>query len=677
MVGTAASAYRPDIQGLRAICILLVLAYHLDADSVPAGFFGVDIFFVVSGYVITNLLMKTLTAGGTLDIAGFYARRAKRLLPNALLVLIATLAVAGLLEPAYRLTELGEDVIAAALYYANFHFAAVDLDYFATDRLPSMVLHYWSLSVEEQFYLVWPLLVGAVAVATGADRRRAVLMMVLAALWALSFAATLIVVQHNQALAFYHTGTRIWELATGALIAVYGPIAPKLALNFRQIAAASGVGLIIGSSFALTGEIRHPGLWTLLPVAGAAMLIASDDGPSAHPTITAGLLSKAPLVWIGDRSYSLYLWHLPVFTVIERHFGNSAYWSAVAVAITLLLAQIAYHYVETPLRRRQLGGIANRWQLCTAAAAIGAVCAVAVAAPMLPTALSDPGSDNWSEKIAAIKAERGGIPYRDGCHLNNEDEQPACAYGAVDAEKTVVLFGDSHAAHLFPAFQKAAQIGGWRLLMWSKSSCPSAEMDIWDPHKKSEYASCERWRRSIFDRLRASRRPLLVVLANANDYDGWVIAADGTTGAAGPQARGEFVRGLREAALTIEAMGHRVAVIRDTPVAAPDFIDCLLAHGNDGSCDTPRNTAIAQPDIEADAVGQLPGISLIDLNDFICNRSRCPIVIDGEIVYRDRNHLSVGFAETLYQPVLQFLSGLDLPESRNPAATGSIPAAEK
>lgn len=338
--------FRGDVEGLRAIAVLAVLGYHFDVPGFGGGFVGVDVFFVVSGFLITSLLVIERDRTGRIDLVAFLTRRIRRLLPLATLVLVTTAVAARLWLPATRFDELGLDLVASGVFVANLVFAARGGDYLAADLAASPVQHFWSLAVEEQFYLVWPTALVVVGLGARRWRRRGV---GLAAVIALaSFITGVGLSARSPSWAYYATVSRAWELALGALLALIGR---DLRRRRRQGAVLTGIGMTgIVVAVITFGQVdTFPGAWALLPVLATAAVLAGGDPRGIAPS---RLLATRPLGWIGARSYGLYLWHWPILVIAEEILARSLGLVAtvVALGLTVVVNEVSFRFVETPMR---------------------------------------------------------------------------------------------------------------------------------------------------------------------------------------------------------------------------------------------------------------------------------------------------------------------------------------
>jgi peptidoglycan/LPS O-acetylase OafA/YrhL len=347
--GVGRAHFRPDIEGLRAVAIVAVLLYHVHVPGLAGGFIGVDVFYVISGFLITGLLRREIVATGRIDFVSFYARRARRLLPAALLVILVTLVASGLLLSRLRLPDIAGDAAAAALYTANYRFALSATDYLASTAAPSPLLHYWSLGVEEQFYLAWPLLI-ALGFRLLSVQRVAWLVLPVAIC---SLALSIVWTDTAAPWAFFSLPTRAWELAVGALIALDVLRLPRRAPGWLASASGClGLALIVAGVLLVDASTPYPGIMALLPVGGAALLIVSGEQSRAVP---ARWLATAAPRWFGRISYSLYLWHWPLLVLIPAVLHRDDL--ALRVAIGLLaigLAAASTRWVEAPFREGQL-----------------------------------------------------------------------------------------------------------------------------------------------------------------------------------------------------------------------------------------------------------------------------------------------------------------------------------
>jgi len=500
---TDAGPYRADLDGLRAVAILSVLAFHAFPHAVPGGFTGVDVFFVISGFLISRIVFAALERG-TFTFAGFYARRVRRIFPSLVVVLIAALALGWMIQPQSEYAQLGKHAAAGAGFLSNFA-SWTDAGYFDTSANAKPLLHLWSLGIEEQFYIVFPPLIVL------AWRMRIPRMPLLLAIAAVSFAASLYLMANDPSAAFYMPHARSWELAAGCLLAQAGVTDPALG-GRTGVATACGqrvrnlvsfaAALLVAAGLILIDETRDfPGAWALLPTAGAALLIWS--GPDA--TVNRRILAHPWLIGIGLISYQLYLWHWPLlsFLHLTRPEDSGLASRALALAASFPLAWATYAWIDKPIRT----GPRSRAVVTLACAAlvVAGVTGWAVYANRgvpgrLPDSLSGIAGFTYEYEPA----------FREGtCFLKREQrfEQFGDCTRTVEGSDSVVLWGDSHAAHLYAGLQQAAD-GRFTLTQLTASWCaPILKME--DVHARPH---CKSINEGVFARI-ARERPQEVILA--------------------------------------------------------------------------------------------------------------------------------------------------------------------
>jgi len=657
------STYRPDIDGLRALSIGLVVAYHAGIDAVAGGYVGVDVFFVVSGYLITGLLIGEFERTGTVSLRQFVARRARRLLPLAALVLTTTALVgAWLLAPLQR-PRLFDDLRAAALFVANWRFAGQATDYSDTTASDSLVNHWWSLAVEEQFYLVWPLLLLAVCVLAtrrvGLSARTgvtAVVMVVLAG----SFAVSVVLTGRVGPEAYYVTHARLWELAVGALLASVlvrtDGRSRTLPPGVREPLAAVGVVLVIVAAVRYDATTAFPGWAAALPVLGTAAVIASGGGAR---TATGRLLGWRPLTLVGNWSYAWYLWHWPVIG-LGLIAADRWRWTldddlvvAACVALSLLLAAASHYGLENPVRRA--AWIASVPQRSLVVGLLAVTIPVAVATSL--DAALDAGESGLvapagivtmtpEEAAADVVALAGSAD----CNATFADDEPgeACVFGDPAGSLDVVLIGDSHAQHWLPALDVLGRERSWRLHAHTKSTCAAVDVPIWNRTLNREYRECATWHDSV-RRLVDALPGAVVIMVNTHGYAELLL-----------DERGEIIdnalavdeRWAAAAVMQAERLAPTVSRfirLHDTPWSPRDVPTCLSANRADPTaCDftldtrSGRDRQLIQAEraaVEAQGLGDR--YVFVDPTAVVCPDDPCRVVDPtGTIVYRDRHHLT-------------------------------------
>ena len=626
------SLVRPEIQGLRALAVLLVVLFHAGLPGLGAGYIGVDVFFVISGYLISQLLLVDRARHGHIRLGRFFARRAKRLLPAALLLLLVVTAVSVWLYPPAEQREWLSATRAAALYVSNFWLAGRALDYFAADSHANPLLHTWSLSVEEQFYLVWPLvLVWLLRPQEGVDSRR--MRWGLPMLVLLSFMACVWVTRQAQPWAFFGTPLRAWEFGLGALVAARGS-------EWQARARGLGLGwlgliLVLGSAMALPEAISFPGAWALLPALGTALMLCALQAESAGPSRLFHLLSTRPLVWLGDLSYSWYLWHWPALVWLQVLEPKPQAWqTATAVALSLLMAWLSLRWVENPIRHFEA-----RWltQGRTLVLSLGTSLLLA----LLVTAVQKLPHGEKALALAPIEAAVKDRPklYASNCHQYFFDSAPTpCHFGSTGAAQHVVLVGDSHAAQWFPALEGLG--ARWRVTTMTKAACPAFDAPVHNPSLGRRYHECERWREQALQEV-LRLRPNWVLLSSANYYR---IDAD------------ERAQGLLRWVKALRQSGSQVLVLRDSPRPGFNPVSCVARAQWRGdaqaqACHFARGDgAVWAPAIalaERSALEGVEGARYLDLSEAICAQSRCEVRQGQAMFFADEHHLTAGFAATL------------------------------
>ncbi|HZD74906.1 MAG TPA: acyltransferase family protein [Actinomycetota bacterium] len=705
----ARGGFRADVEGLRAVAVLAVVTYHAGMRTVAGGYVGVDIFYVLSGFLITGLLWDELQRSGRLQLAAFYARRARRLLPAAVLVLVVTVAASSVWLSPLRAEVVARDAVAAALYMSNYRFAVMRTDYLA-DGSPSPLLHYWSLGVEEQFYLLWPILllvvflVGRRRRAASSSGAAAVLLLAGAASFALSLRLTAVA----QPWAFFSLPARAWELAAGGFVALAVPTLRRLPGVAAAVLGWLGLSAIVWSITQLNASTPFPGTAALFPVGGTVAVIAAGCAASRlGPNI---VLTCRPLQVGGKLSYSWYLWHWPLLILapavaghplgLQQNLGLAAAGGVLALATVKLVedpVRFSPRLRSRPGRSLALGtaltalamtvsvGIASLLPVPRGHGVVAAPAAIPMTLP--PRGKSSKADDAAPARLARLAApvERAvaravtvrkvpsnldppldrahadrAQPIRDGCHLSwFAVHSGRCVYGSVASHRTVMLFGDSHAAQWFPALDRAAKARRWRLVSLTKSTCPPVQLPLWSPVLGRPYRECEEWRATALQRIR-TERPAVVVLGAARHYS--EVYRFQVYGPA-------WVSGLASTVRLVRATGAQVVVLGPTPRPRGNVPDCLSQHlENAVACTRPRTAAINTPGMRAERKAVLrAGGSYIDVSPWICTRSTCAVVVGNLLTYRDDNHLSTVYAAWL-SPLLAF----QLHESIH-AATGTPP----
>ncbi|HWJ84429.1 MAG TPA: acyltransferase family protein [Cellulomonas sp.] len=664
------TGFRPDIQGLRAIAVVLVLVFHAGVPGLPGGYVGVDVFFVISGYLITSMIVTEVVETGRLRLGRFYARRARRLLPAAATVLVATGIATVLWLPLTRWREIAGDMASTSLYVVNWRLAGRSVDYLAEGSAASPVQHFWSLAVEEQFYLLWPVLV-LVAALWARRRGRAVgsrsLAVAILLIAVPSFVWSVHLTSSSADAAYFVTTTRLWELAVGALLAVGATRVARVPQQWLTAAGVVGLGLVAYAAFVFTGATPFPGATALVPTVGAALVLAAGlrDGRGLRVLGLPGMQAT------GAMSYSLYLWHWPAVVVATTLWADDSGHlptdiGVVVVAASVLPAWLAYRFVERPVhvspalrssvRRSALVGVA-----CTLVG-LGAAGGVALAVPSAPSGTApgaavigtsawhgsaDPTTD-LAQVVPALADATGDVAdlYADGCHQDKDGTAAkACSYGDPDADVVVALVGDSHAAQWQPTLRVIAEQEGWRLDTYTKGSCAFADLDVWLSTIDGPYDTCSRWNDDVERALLAD--PPTVVVTSNDAVD--AIVVDGEKQDA-KTLTDDVAAGLVRTWRTLEDAGSTVVALADTPWMAMDVPECVAEHTQAWTtqCTVDREAAVARSALaQQRAAADVSGVPLVDLDDYVCPDGACPAIIGDVLVWRDAHHLTATYARTL------------------------------
>jgi peptidoglycan/LPS O-acetylase OafA/YrhL len=600
---------RSDIQGLRGIAVLAVVLFHVSRGALPGGFAGVDIFFVISGYLITQILLRDME-GGTFRLRDFYQRRVRRLFPALYVVLAFTLMAGLIILPPKLLSELVYSQFFTTLFLSNFAFARL-ADYFDSAASLKPLLHTWSLGVEEQFYLVFPLIL------LGLRRfARRFLWPVLAGLALLSLIAAQMTTRPEAA--FYLPATRAFELLMGALI-VWAQGHFTLNDKIKRLLSLLGIGLLIVSLIGLNDRVPFPGLYALPPCLGAALLLLTTDGWGNR------LISAPPLVWTGDISYSLYLWHWPLLVFARLLFGESMWIALPVVMVAFGLAALSRRYIEQPFLEKRPRRL---WLLAGGAMAISIVSAL-----LIFNARGLPQRFNASEQ-AAFAATKDFSPDRKRCHLAQNvrrEYRDTCVLGGVTP--SMAVWGDSEGVEL----AKALDDQGLAVRQITASACPpSVGFTI------AYNRACRTHNADMLLHLKSDRRITTVVLvADYRRYDEENSAA--------------MLGGLELSVLDLQASGKRVVLVYPVPVYdfdPPSQVGLAMRLGRDplsvGMSRARFERDNGRTIAELDAFAQGHDLAVLRPSDVLCDAVRCRVYDpQAGVLYFNGQHLSMSGARLL------------------------------
>ncbi|MEV5728221.1 acyltransferase family protein [Streptomyces pharetrae] len=646
--------YRPDIQGLRAVAIMMVVSMHCGILDIHG---GVDVSFVLSGFLIGSQLLAEIDKTGKVSLSKFWARRFRRLAPGTAITVIATAVLSWIFVSPFRFREYMSDGLAASLSVINWRLAENGTDYFANDGSQSPYQHFWSLGIEEQFYVVAPLvLVALVWLSRTLFRNRVLLALFLVAVVAGSFYVGYTTTTTNQPLAYFSTHTRIWELAFGVLLALNAPLLSRMNTALATVLTWLGLATTLVTAMLITEHTPLPGYAVAGPLLGAALIIA---GGCAAPRLGAEKVLDNPVFnFIGNISYGWYLWHWPILilwpSIIEREFTFS---DRLRVAVVSFLLAIAMHYVVEKRFRDNVKLTLSPWRGIFTGGALtsSAVACSALALYVVPlnlplatsgssaAALGFAGTDSVRAAVAQrtgpeisesalLKApdDRGDHGCIDDLLVTGYTQRDECVIGDKDASRTMVLLGDSHAYQWGNAFHELGRDLNVKVITVIKSGCSPEVYKITREDLGREYTECDSWRETALDRI-AEIDPDVVVVTNRVQQT--------TTRDGAAQTFGK-----------LKATGANLVYLTDTPY--PDFNvpDCL-AKGSDtiATCSPKAEHVIDRAELRAmeREVAEEHGAEIVDTIPAFCAEGYCPAVIGGHVVYWDYSHMSGSYARSL------------------------------
>lgn len=685
--------FRPEIQALRAFAVLVVVLNHLWPGRMPGGFVGVDVFFVISGYLITAHLVKEIERTGRIRLGQFWARRARRLLPASLLVLLVAAVGVMLFVPAGQWGLALGQIAASALYVVNWVLLAQSTDYFTSASSPSPATHYWSLSVEEQFYVVWPLLILLAWFLARRLRRstRAAVIVVLGVVAVASFGYSVFLTGSQPSAAYFSTLSRAWEFGLGALLAI---VLSGRTLQGRWAEWASWVGWagLLVSVVVITEQDPFPGVLALLPTLATVLVIAAGSSSGrANLNAASGF---APVQFVGDISYSLYLWHWPLIILLPYALGRELgdVWRVGILGVSILLAWATKRWVEDPARTtpRLVGRPA--W-VTFAASAVGMALVLGASLPAVaavdarrdaanvelsalafdpPECFAARGAEDgcaeshvlaYPDTLLFTNAAQGGIVpgVPEDCHdIDPALELRECVFGPLeaDASRTVAVLGDSHALHYVAALRKLAADEGWRVKMVIRTGCPPIAFDdqivpLWDP---SLIGSCREWADAAVEHIAADPEVDAVVFSSISREYGY---ADGT-----PPSEQDISESYERTWAPMIDAGKQVLVAADTVfLQQGDVLNCIArADGRPDPCTAEAAVVLAKPDPMVVAAERMDGadVAVFDPNDYLCTGDGiCHAVVGGIPAFVDHNHLLQAFAMTLALPISEVMQTLE------------------
>lgn len=665
-------SFRPDIEGLRALAVLVVVAYHADL-GISGGYVGVDVFFVISGFLITRQLVKQVEARGVAALPTFYAQRFRRLLPGAAVVVIATVVAARFWAPVLQVKAIATDAFFTTFYALNYRLAEQGTDYQHMGTAASPLQHFWSLAVEEQFYFVWPIAI-ALLLALGRRRGRTLVVIVIVAVIVMSSRASVLITESSAPMAYFSLHTRAWELGVGALVALAATHLAQLPRRLAGAIAWVGLVCIALSAVIFTDATPFPGSAAWLPVGGTALVIAAGTGPRVG---VERMLAEPLMQCIGRISYSWYLWHWPMLVLAPYVMGHelSVVERCAVIWLSVASAVLTFFFVEEPTRRMKVPTL--RWLGLGVLLSATVVAACGLVITYAPSTTGSGASTTLATSSAGAQAPgvvrravRAGlnttsapsnltpqpadaaesVPHpslEPGTHNTyatlcqaafTQVAQEDCIYGDPDATRTIVLFGDSRMEQWFPAVNKMAVQEHWRVVSWTKAACPAARLTVFNPELKRAYTECDQWRAATVAKIRALKPALVLVGQSEN------LASASVPPATFAAATVQTLTELREGSPS------DVVYMQDIPTPGSDLPACVAAHLDDVRlCTFDRDKSHTYPERHKAMAPALraAGFGFVDPVNWFCSSSRCAAVVGNVLVYRDAAHMTVPYSRWL------------------------------
>ncbi len=634
--------YRPDIQGIRAIGAILIAIYHIWIHKVSG---GVDVFFVMSGFLMTALLLKAHAREGRINPLAFWGKVIRRVAPSAYMILLITLIYGFFFAPRPLLENLVAEVIHSTLHLQNIRLLQTATDYLARDEPVSAVQQFWALSIQIQFYAVLPFALMAGLWLNKRMQSLKPLACIIAAIILLSFVYSVVITAAKPAQAYFNPGTRIWEFLAGSLLAILAPFV-RISARQSQVLAAIGLVALVGTGVLVPIDIPFPGYIALLPVGAALLLLLS--GINQHANAVTRLLSSRPLVSLGNVSFTIYLWHWPLLVFYQYHTDSLTVGllpGAVIIALSISLAYFTTYVFEKPIKE-------IRFREPLTSFALGAM----FLAPLMAAALffrtdikatQVERAEFWTDNTE-MQATRAGIDlrnyglslneddlvavksmvpvvYETGCHQGiDEAEAITCDLGAPHAEQTIALVGGSHATQWLPALDMIGQEKAIRVINITKSACPFGALE-------ASNESCRLWNENVIQKL-AEIKPTMVVTNSTR------------SGPDGEDVPPEYVAQWRR----VLDMGIPIIGIRDNPWYDFDVPTCQSMSENPATaCTIERARALRAENPVEQLLEEIDGMYSVDLNDYMCDETTCFTAYGDYLFYRDSNHLSVPWVASL------------------------------
>jgi len=666
--------FRPDVEGLRAVAIALVVLFHAGLPGISGGFVGVDVFFVISGFVITGVLLRHQGSSARRSLLAFYGRRARRIIPAATVAIIVTVTATYLVLGVVSGNQTAVDGRWAAIFLANFHFASVGTNYLSSRLPPSPLQNFWSLGVEEQFYLVYPTIFFLIAALRTRWSLRVRLAVAFTAVVVASLALSVAQTASNPAVAFFSPFTRAWELALGALVAVGTTWLLRIPKSVGSVATWVGLAAICFAALAFDSRTPYPGALVAIPVIGTALVIAG--GMTVPRSGAESLLKHPPFRWLGKVSYSLYLWHWPILILAAEAAGKSSLpfrQNLVWLLVAMVAAVVSYYLVENPIRHAALPG-AGLWAAVLLGATLIATSVGVVTVELdahrgpasdaraAAAAVADPGGGagaetrallavftavqsatrirtlpaNLTPPLSQVAADWGGPP--PPCWpATGQTSIPDCVFGDPKGARTMVLYGDSHAGMWFDVMNDIATKAHWRLAYLGKGYCPADMLPYENPtgwgRKGGEYAVCDQWHRFALHRINHIAPDLVVITQQFRPR------VDGS-----PYTQQQWQDGLSRTLKALEVPAGHILVLGNTPILPYDGPLCLERHKADvQACSSPLTPYSAKFIGAERSAATSSGARYADVTPWLCS-ARCTAVVGRYAVYLDQFHITASYS---------------------------------
>jgi peptidoglycan/LPS O-acetylase OafA/YrhL len=641
-------SYRADIQGLRALAVILVIIFHADIPFFQGGYIGVDVFFVISGYLISGLLFKELNTHHQINFKRFYARRIRRILPLSVFVAFVTLVLFSFYLSPLELNELSKTTLFTSLFSSNMWFVFQSTDYFGTDIKANALLHTWSLGVEEQFYFLWPAVIALLPILSS---NRNLWKWNILLVSVTSLLAFLYIFKENQPLAFFGMPTRAWQFGFGALI-YFIPINKKVSGLLLNCAALIGLAAILVTTFSVSAGFNGNPFWALLPTLGACLIIWS--GHNGNKSIVYRILSIPPMVFIGSLSYSLYLWHWPVFVLLKLEGDALEFYNIVlGLIIIFCLSYLSFRFLETPIRLNQK--LSSHYLSFIFG---GVLVAVGVGSSLFyyryaSSALNSSGQ----QKIAAAKF--AGVGVRDCKTLIPDVAVVDCILGDVNSDITIVLLGDSKIQQWLPVVSDMGIKNGWKIIPVIKDGCSPALINVYLGNLGREYNECNLWRDFAIKRVVELNPDILMI----SHFTGYSISENGASTTATEK---DWLDGYIKLSEKISAIDSKLLFLRDNPglpINAPKCLSRSVGSGelSESMCQIVISDMSFKPSFYRAAISGLSrysDTSFLDLSSNYCSEGFCPVYSRGVVRYIDSHHLSLEFTKEISQVIEIRLSQL-------------------